>query len=112
MCPAARRPHDGDDLLDGERVGRVTDAVVAWRATGMVAGDGRRATAGGIEQQLVHDLSSGSTGSQASLRRPLESRIHRFPRQSNSAARAPGGTVSCTESASAASPAAGGHTRR
>jgi hypothetical protein len=37
--------HDGDDLLDGGRVGGIADALVARRAAGVVAGHGRRRTA-------------------------------------------------------------------
>jgi hypothetical protein len=45
--------HDGDDLLDGGRIGRVAQPLVARRAPGEVAGHGdRRATAaGGVQQR-------------------------------------------------------------
>jgi hypothetical protein len=42
--------HDCDDLLDGGRVGRIAQALVARRSTGVKAGHRRRrpATTGGI----------------------------------------------------------------
>ena len=65
ISPRSRRPcrsspacaHDGDDLLDRRRIGRVAHALVAWRTPGVESGHrGRRSTAaGGIEQHLRHD---------------------------------------------------------
>jgi hypothetical protein len=54
--------HDGDDLLHPRRVGRVAQPLVAWWATGAERRHGRRrpTSTGAIEQQLRHDLSSGS----------------------------------------------------
>jgi hypothetical protein len=45
--------HDGDDLLDRGRVGRVAQALVARRPTGQIAGQGdwRAATTGGVQQR-------------------------------------------------------------
>jgi hypothetical protein len=59
----AGRPHDGDDLLDGRRIGRVAQPLVVRRTPGAEAGQrrGRTATADRIEQLLGHDPSSGST---------------------------------------------------
>jgi hypothetical protein len=58
----AGRPHDGDDLLDGRRVGRIAQALVAGRATDVETRHGRRraTSTGTIKQQLRHDPSSGS----------------------------------------------------
>jgi hypothetical protein len=54
--------HDGDDLLDLRRIGRVAQSLVARRATRMKSGHGcwRSASAGTVEQQFGHDPSSGS----------------------------------------------------
>ena len=62
VAPVAGGAHDGDDLLDGRRIGRVAHALVARRAAGVEPGHRRRraAATGGIEQQLGHDPSSGS----------------------------------------------------
>jgi hypothetical protein len=53
-CAIAGGTHNGDDLLDGRRVGRVAPALVAWRAAAMKAGHGRRrpAATSGIEKKL------------------------------------------------------------
>jgi hypothetical protein len=52
-------PHDGDDLGDGGRVGRVALTLVVWRSARAEAGQrGRRAqTARGIEKDFGHDAS-------------------------------------------------------
>jgi hypothetical protein len=57
----ASSPHDGDDLLDRWWICGVADPLVARRPASMeVRKRGGRATAaGGIEQQLGHDRSSG-----------------------------------------------------
>src|SRR6516225_1355376 len=46
--------HDGDDLINGRRVGRVTLAFIAWRDPGAEPGRGRRrpAPVGSIQQRL------------------------------------------------------------
>ncbi len=52
-------PHDRDDLLDGGRVGRIPQALVARRMTGVKAGHRRRraAPAGGIKNgRSGHEL--------------------------------------------------------
>jgi hypothetical protein len=53
--------HHGDDLLDRRRVGRIAHPLVARRTAGMKGRQrrGRATAAGGIEQQLGHDPSSG-----------------------------------------------------
>ena len=53
--------HHCHDLLDRRRVGRVADPLVAGRATRVELRQrgGRATAAGGIEQQLGHDPSSG-----------------------------------------------------
>jgi hypothetical protein len=58
----ARGAHDGDDLLDGRRIGRIAEPLVARRAAGVKSRHRRRraTTTGGIERQLGHDPSSGS----------------------------------------------------
>jgi hypothetical protein len=54
--------HDGDDLFNLRRIGRVTQTFVAGRVTGMEARHRRRrpTSTGTVEQQLGHDPSSGS----------------------------------------------------
>jgi hypothetical protein len=68
MAPVTGRAHDGDDLLDGRRVGRIAVSLVTWRAAGMESRHGRRRppTTGGVEQQLTHGPSSGLEESRAS----------------------------------------------
>lgn len=48
--------HDGDDLLDRGRVGRIAKALLAWRPPRMESRHrrGRTATTGGSERQLRH----------------------------------------------------------
>jgi hypothetical protein len=61
MDPVAGLAHDGDDLLDRGRIGRVAQSLVARRASGEVAGQGdrRAAATGGVQQQRCgHGLSS------------------------------------------------------
>jgi hypothetical protein len=45
--------HDRDDLRDGRWVGRIAQALVAWRTTGMKAGNRRRrpATTGCVKKR-------------------------------------------------------------
>jgi hypothetical protein len=45
--------HDRDDLRDGRWVGRIAQALVAWRTTGMKAGNrrGRPATTGCVKNR-------------------------------------------------------------
>jgi hypothetical protein len=62
--------HDGDDLLDGRRVGGIELALVARRAPGVIARQGRRRTAptGGIENYgHGHEISSQSHSGQLPL---------------------------------------------
>ena len=82
------RAHDGDDLLDLGRIGGVPQTLVARRATGVESRHRRRrsTTTRAIEQQLRHDLSSGSLdeppGSGESAQRatlPAGSAIGRLP---------------------------------
>jgi hypothetical protein len=56
VCCLAGGAHHGDDLFDRWRVGRVANALVARRSTGVESRHrGRRTTAsGGIEQRLGH----------------------------------------------------------
>jgi hypothetical protein len=51
MAIIARLAHHRDDFLHGRRVGRVAESLVARRAPGVVARQGRRREppAGGIE---------------------------------------------------------------
>jgi hypothetical protein len=51
--------HDGDDLLDLRRIGRVAQTLVAGRATGVEAWHRRRRSfpASAVDQQLGHDPS-------------------------------------------------------
>ena len=67
----ARLAHDGHDLLDRRRVGRVAHPLVARRATRVeLRQRGGRATAtGGIEQKLGHDPSSGWESPETAPRR-------------------------------------------
>jgi hypothetical protein len=62
MAPVTGRAHDRDDLLNARRVGRVTASFVPWRAAGVEPRHrGRRpSTTCGIEQDFVHDSSSGA----------------------------------------------------
>lgn len=73
--PCGRSPagaHDGDDLLDGWRIGRIAQPLVARRAPRAEPGQrrGRTAPTGHIEQHLGHDPSSGSTTSPEHHRAP------------------------------------------
>ncbi|MEA2361282.1 MAG: hypothetical protein QOD71_427 [Thermoleophilaceae bacterium] len=54
--------HDGDNLLDSGRIGRIAETLVSRRSTCMEAGHGRRraASTGAVKQYLGHDPSSGS----------------------------------------------------
>jgi hypothetical protein len=54
--------HDGDDLFNLGRIGRIASTLVARRSTGMEAGHGRRrsASTGAVKQHLGHRPSSGS----------------------------------------------------
>jgi hypothetical protein len=60
--PVAGGAHDGDDLFDLRRIGRVAQTLVAWSVTGMESRHRRRrsTSTGTIEQKLGHDPSSGS----------------------------------------------------
>jgi hypothetical protein len=51
--------HDGDDLFDLRRIGRVAQTFVAWRATGVESRQRRRRSTPTrtIKQQLGHDPS-------------------------------------------------------
>jgi hypothetical protein len=62
MRAVAGGTHDGDDLFDLRRIGRVTQALVAWSVAGVEPRHRRRrsTSAGAVEQQLGHDPSSGS----------------------------------------------------
>jgi hypothetical protein len=55
----ADRPHDLNDLLDRRRIGRVLLALIARRATSMMAGQRRRraATSSGVQQHGFHESS-------------------------------------------------------
>ena len=68
VATTARCTHDGDDFLDGRRVRRIAQPLVAWRATGVEPRHGRRrpTSTGTIEQVLGHDPSSARIGSQGS----------------------------------------------
>jgi len=50
----------GDDVLDGRWVGWVAQALVAWRATAVIARQCRGSTAatGSVQQYPIHDSSS------------------------------------------------------
>jgi hypothetical protein len=54
--------HDGDDLLDLGRIGRIPQSLVVRRTSGVKSWHRRRraTSAGAVEQQLGHDPSSGS----------------------------------------------------
>jgi hypothetical protein len=68
--------HHGDDFLDLRRIGRISEALVAWLAAADVeSGHCRRrtASAGAIEQQLGRDPSSG-TWERARLSTRVEAR--------------------------------------
>src|SRR5439155_11534739 len=58
--PLAGGPHDGDDLVDRRRVGRIPHAFVARRATLVVAGHRgwRAAVAGGVDSDGLHRSTS------------------------------------------------------
>jgi hypothetical protein len=66
--------HDGDDLGDRRRVGRVALALVARRAAGVEAGQrGRRArAAGSIEKDFRHDASLRLGGAEPFANPPAE----------------------------------------
>jgi hypothetical protein len=53
--------HDGDDLLDRRRVGRVLLALVAGRSAAVIAGHGRgrAAVPSGVQQHGLHESSLG-----------------------------------------------------
>ena len=76
--------HDGDDLFDLRRIGRVAQALVARRATGVESRQrrGRSTSTGTIELQLGHDPSSGSLNEpdyrRAPTRRPPANSRLRF----------------------------------
>ena len=72
MRPVTGGAHDGDDLLDLRRVGRVAQPLVSWRVAGVEAWQRRRRTAstGAVEQKLGHDPSSGSLNEPDYRRRP------------------------------------------
>src|SRR5829696_8734219 len=59
---AAGGAHDGDDLFDLRRVGRVAQTLIGWRVPGMESRQRRRRppSTGTIEQNLGHDPSSDS----------------------------------------------------
>ena len=65
VATTARCTHDGDDFLDGRRVRRIAQPLVAWRATGVEPRHGRRrpTSTGTIEQVLGHDPSSARIAS-------------------------------------------------
>jgi hypothetical protein len=54
--------HDGDDLFDLGRIGRVAQTLVAWSVAGVESRQRRRrsTSTGTVEQKLGHDPSSGS----------------------------------------------------
>src|SRR5437867_2779250 len=54
------RAHDGDDLLNRRRIGRVLLALIARRAAPVIAGHRRRraSMAGGVESDGFHSLTS------------------------------------------------------
>jgi hypothetical protein len=62
VCVVAGGSHDGDDLLDLGRIGRIAQPLVARRMTGVEAWHRRRrsTSTGTVEQQLGHGPSSGS----------------------------------------------------
>jgi hypothetical protein len=58
----AGRAHDGDDLFDLGRIGRIAQTLVAWSVPGVESRQRRRrsTSTGAVEQKLGHDPSSGS----------------------------------------------------
>jgi hypothetical protein len=61
VCSVAGDTHDGDDLFDLRRIGRVAQTLVPWSVTGVESRPRRRrsTSTGTIEQKLGHDPSSG-----------------------------------------------------
>src|SRR5215213_1371178 len=68
--------HDGDDLFDLRRIGRVVQALVLWRVAGVESRQRRRRSTSTrtIEQQLGHDPSSGSLN-ELRLSAPLDTEL-------------------------------------
>jgi hypothetical protein len=60
MRSVASRAHNGDDLFDLRRIGRVAQTLVAWSVAGVESRHRRRrpAPTGTIERKLGHDPSS------------------------------------------------------